>query len=215
MDLSLRQKLSNDFKNWDINVNDMQQSFVLTSKGDDNTNLTPCVIETATRIKELFSDKKMEIKLISYPADSIVVTLKKSHKKYTKMYTSGCFDIFHYGHFNILMRTKEMCDYLVVGVSTDELIFKEKGRAPVIPFNERKRIIEALSFVDEVIPQFDKNKQKVVDVHNIDAISVGEDWKGRFPKTSCNVEYLPYTYSVSSTILKNALKLVEASIYNE
>lgn len=212
MDLSLREKLGNDFQRlWEININDVQESFVLTSKSENNIASTTIIIETVSRIKDLFSNRNIEIKLISNPSDSIVVSLKKSSKKYAKMYTSGCFDIFHYGHLNILKRTKDMCDHLVVGVSTDELILKEKGRVPVIPFNERKRIIEALSFVDEVIPQLDKNKQKVVDEHNIDAISVGEDWKGRFPKTTCEVEYLPYTYSVSSTILKDALKLVEAA----
>jgi glycerol-3-phosphate cytidylyltransferase len=123
------------------------------------------------------------------------------------MYTSGCFDIFHYGHLNILKRSKQMCDFLIVGVSTDELIEKEKGNRPVIPFEERLRVIESISYVDKVIPQVDKNKQRIVDLHNIDAISVGDDWKGRFPKTTCPVEYLPYTKSVSSTILKNTLKL--------
>jgi glycerol-3-phosphate cytidylyltransferase-like family protein len=97
--------------------------------------------------------------------------------------------------------------FLIVGVSTDELIEKEKGNRPVIPFEERLRVIESISYVDKVIPQVDKNKQRIVDLHNIDAISVGDDWKGRFPKTTCPVEYLPYTKSVSSTILKNTLKL--------
>ncbi|MBT8259775.1 MAG: adenylyltransferase/cytidyltransferase family protein [Bacteroidia bacterium] len=123
------------------------------------------------------------------------------------MYTSGCFDIFHYGHLNILKRSKEICDYLIVGVSTDELIEKEKGMRPVIPYKERLNVVKAIKYVDEVIPQIDKNKQRVVDEYKIDAISVGDDWKGRFPKTTCHVEYFPYTASVSSTILKDTLKL--------
>lgn len=129
-------------------------------------------------------------------------------KKYSRMYTSGSFDIFHYGHLNILKRTKELCDHLVVGVSTDELITKAKGRPPVIPFNERIAVIEALDFVDEVIPQLDKNKQKIVDEYFIDAISVGDDWKGTYPEVSCEMEYFVYTPNVSSTLLKEKLKLV-------
>lgn len=131
----------------------------------------------------------------------------KDKSKYTRMYTSGCFDIFHYGHLNILARSKELCDYLIVGVSTDELIEKEKGKRPVIPFEERMKVVEAIGLVDEVIAQVDKDKQRIVDEHHIDAISVGSDWKGRYPKVSCAMEYFPYTANVSSTILKNTLQL--------
>lgn len=129
-------------------------------------------------------------------------------KKYSRMYTSGSFDIFHYGHLNILKRTKALCDHLVVGVSTDELITEAKGRPPIIPFHERIAVIEALDCVDEVIPQLDKNKQKIVDEYFIDAISVGDDWKGTYPKVSCEMEYFRYTPNVSSTLLKEKLKLV-------
>ena len=111
------------------------------------------------------------------------------------------------GHLNILERSKALCEYLIVGVSTDELIEKEKGRRPVIPYEERARVLEAISFVDQVIPQVDKDKQKVVDTYRIDAISVGDDWKGRYPKVSCQMEYFPYTKSISSTILKDTLNL--------
>lgn len=135
--------------------------------------------------------------------------ISKNRTPYKRMYTSGCFDIFHYGHLNILKRSKEMCDFLIVGVSTDELIEKEKGKRPVIPFEERFRVIQSIRYVDQVIPQVDKNKQQIVDQYNIDAISVGDDWKGRFPKTTCHVEYLPYTKSVSSTILKNTLQILK------
>lgn len=129
-------------------------------------------------------------------------------KKYSRMYTSGSFDIFHYGHLNILKKTKALCDHLVVGVSTDELITKAKGRPPIIPFHERIAVIEALDCVDEVIPQLDKNKQKIVDEYFIDAISVGDDWKGTYPAVTCEMEYFKYTPNVSSTLLKEKLKLV-------
>nr|WP_218972155.1 adenylyltransferase/cytidyltransferase family protein [Labilibaculum filiforme] len=130
-------------------------------------------------------------------------------KKYRRMYTSGCFDLFHYGHLNILQKSKELCDYLIVGVSTDELILKTKGQKPVIPYEERAKIISSIKYVDEVIPQNDKDKQKVVDEHSIDAISVGDDWRGKYPPVTCEMEYFSYTESVSSTILKDTLKLIK------
>ncbi len=132
-------------------------------------------------------------------------------KKYKRMYTSGCFDLLHYGHLNILKLSKELCDHLIVGVSTDELILKSKGRKPVIPFEERLNIVSAIKYVDEVIPQVDKNKQNIVDQYQIDAISVGSDWKGKYPPVTCDMVYFDYTPNVSSTILKKALNLLEES----
>lgn len=130
-----------------------------------------------------------------------------SSKKYNRMYTSGCFDIFHQGHLNIIKKTKELCDHLVVGVSTDELIIQSKGRPPLIPFEERISLLEANRYVDEVIPQTDKNKQAIVEQHNIDAISVGSDWKGKYPTVSCDMVYFDYTPNVSSTVLKKKLNI--------
>jgi|SRR6056297_558720 len=146
-------------------------------------------------------------KWIFYLENDKFVAEIKEKSKYTRMYTSGCFDIFHFGHLNILAKSKELCDYLIVGVSTDELILKEKGKLPVIPFEERMKVVQAIGLVDEVIPQTDKDKQRIVDTHRIDAISVGDDWKGRYPKVTCAMEYFPYTANVSSTILKQTLQL--------
>lgn len=129
-------------------------------------------------------------------------------KKYRRLFTSGCFDIFHHGHLNILKRSKALCDHLIVGVSTDDLIIKSKGRPPIIPYEERVSIIQALDLVDEVIPQVDKNKQNIVDKYKVDAISVGDDWKGRYPPVTCEMEYFEYTPTVSSTILKEKLGLL-------
>ena len=100
-----------------------------------------------------------------------------------------------------------MINQLIVGVSTDELILQEKGKLPVIPFKERVKIIESIKYVDLVVPQINKNKQEAIDKYTIDAISVGDDWKGRYPETSCPVEYFSYTPSVSSTILKDLLSI--------
>ena len=98
----------------------------------------------------------------------------------------------------------------MVGVSTDELIISEKGKPPVIPFEERVAMVQSITGVDEVVPQVDKNKQRIVDENGIDAISVGSDWKGRYPKVSCNMEYFDYTPSVSSTLIKQRLDLLNS-----
>jgi glycerol-3-phosphate cytidylyltransferase len=127
--------------------------------------------------------------------------------KYGRLYTSGAFDIFHHGHLNIIQRSRELCDYLIVGVSTDELIAKEKGHPPIVPYEERVAMLRAIVGVDEVIPQVDKNKQKIIDSYQIDAISVGSDWKGRYPAVSCAMEYFDYTPSISSTIIKQKLDM--------
>jgi glycerol-3-phosphate cytidylyltransferase len=161
-----------------------------------------------------------DVKLDHILAQELLVTLKADFasisaqnsplaKKYHRMYTSGCFDIFHQGHLNILKKTKELCDYLIVGVSTDDVILHSKGRPPIIPFDERITILESNRYVDEVIPQIDKNKQKVVDEYNIDAISVGSDWKGKYPSVSCDMVYFDYTPNVSSTVLKQKLGITK------
>jgi len=131
----------------------------------------------------------------------------ESQKQYKRIYTSGSFDIFHQGHLNIIQKSKALCERLIVGVSTDEVILKAKGKLPIIPFKERLSILEANRYIDEVIPQVDKNKQKVVDEYQIDAISVGSDWKGKYPKVSCDMIYFDYTPNVSSTVLKQKLNI--------
>lgn len=126
-------------------------------------------------------------------------------KKYKFVYTTGAFDPFHFGHLNIIRKAKELGDYLIVGVSTDELIEKAKNRKPFMPLNQRMEIISEMKCVDMVIPQIDKNKQYIVDKYKIDAIVVGSDWKGKYPKTSCEIIYIEYTKEISSTIIRNKL----------
>ncbi|MCK0158740.1 adenylyltransferase/cytidyltransferase family protein [Cellulophaga sp. F20128] len=199
--------LSSEYPNWNFNLNPNDKVKLLI---DSKFKLEADLIEMLAIIKKIsafFYDTSNVIRIEKNGGYRIEVMVEKKASKYKKMYTSGCFDIFHYGHLNILKKSKELCDHLVVGVSTDELIKKEKGRLPVIPFYERMNVVKAISYVDEVIPQVDKNKQRVVDEHQIDAISVGDDWKGRFPKTTCPIEYFAYTANVSSTILKNTLQL--------
>jgi glycerol-3-phosphate cytidylyltransferase len=129
-------------------------------------------------------------------------------KQFKRMYTSGCFDIFHQGHLNIIKKTKSLCDYLIVGVSTDDLIIQSKGRPPLIPFEERISIVEANVYVNEVIPQVSKDKQAIVDQYRINAISVGSDWKGKYPPVNCEMVYFDYTPNVSSSVLKQKQQLL-------
>ena len=93
-------------------------------------------------------------------------------------YTTGVYDMFHIGHLNILRRAKEQCDYLIVGVSTDELVQHEKNKTPIISFEERCSIVEAIRYVDEVVPQFDKNKLGAWEKYKFNKMFVGSDWKG-------------------------------------
>lgn len=140
-------------------------------------------------------------------------------KKYKVGYTSGVFDLFHIGHLNILKRAKEQCEYLIVAVSTDELVRSYKNKTPVIPFEERKAIVEAIEYVDEVVPQIDRDKNAAYDRYKFDAMFVGDDWKGNsvfeevdsyMRKNGASVEYLPYTKNVSSTLLTEVLNKIYA-----
>lgn len=135
-------------------------------------------------------------------------------KKYKIGYTAGVFDMFHIGHLNILKRAKEMCDYLVVGVTTDELSQKKKNKLPIIPYSERAEIVASIKYTDKVIPQNDSNKLKARNIINFDVIFVGDDWKNtetwnnyecEFKKIGVDVVYFPYTNDTSSTILREKL----------
>ena len=137
-----------------------------------------------------------------------------SEKKYKIGYTTGVFDMFHIGHLNILKRAKEQCDYLVVGVTTDELCMKRKNKLPIICEAERVEIVESIKYVDKVVLQYDMDKIKPVIEHNVDAVFVGSDWKGtaawneyekEFAKVGCTVVYLDHTDGISSTILRERL----------
>ena len=135
-------------------------------------------------------------------------------KKYKVGYTTGVFDMFHIGHLNILRRAKEQCEYLIVGVSTDELVQMYKNKTPIIPFEERKQIIEAIKYVDEVVPQVDRDKLKAQEKIKFDVMFVGDDWKGKplfvevekeLRNRGVDLVYFPYTKSISSTILRGKI----------
>ncbi|MFD2167941.1 adenylyltransferase/cytidyltransferase family protein [Thalassotalea euphylliae] len=129
-------------------------------------------------------------------------------------YTTGVFDMFHIGHLNVLKRAKLECDYLIVGVTSDELSMKAKNKQPIIPFAERMEIVEAIKFVDEVVPQTSYDKMEAWNNLKFDRMFVGDDWKGtekwnkieeEFGKVGVEILYFPYTTHTSSTILRKAL----------
>lgn len=139
-------------------------------------------------------------------------------KKYKRGYTTGVYDMFHIGHLNILERAKEQCEFLMVGVTTDELCFKRKGKYPIINQDERIKIVSAIKYVDNAIFQTDMDKIKPIIENKIDVVFVGSDWEGtpqwieyekQFKSVGCNVVYLPHTDGISSTILREKINNVE------
>ena len=135
-------------------------------------------------------------------------------KKYKIGYTAGVYDMFHIGHLNLLKKAKEQCDYLIVAVSTDELVQKEKNKTPIIPFEERAEIVNAIEYVDEVVPQVNKDKFGAWEKYKFNAMFVGDDWKGKpifqeaekkLSKVNVDVVYFPYTKHISSTILREKI----------
>ena len=99
-------------------------------------------------------------------------------KKYKVGYTTGVYDMFHVGHLNILKRAKEQCDFLIVGVSTDENVLQYKHKTPVVPYEQRKEIVAAIRYVDQVVPQENMDKFAAWEKYHFDAIFHGDDWKG-------------------------------------
>ena len=137
-----------------------------------------------------------------------------SEKKYKVGYTTGVYDMFHIGHLNILKKAKERCDYLIVGVSTDEVVESYKHRAPIIPFEERIAIIRELRCVDQAVTQVSMDKMEAWKKYHFDALFHGSDWKGsdmynnmieQFSKVGVDVVFLPHTEGVSSTLLSEVL----------
>lgn len=124
-----------------------------------------------------------------------------------KIITYGTFDLLHPGHVNILRRAKDLGDYLIVAVSSDEFNAL-KGKKSYYTYEERRHILDAIKYVDEVIPEHNW-EQKVQDVqkHEIDVFVMGDDWKGEFDFLSefCDVVYLPRTEGISTTKIKKDL----------
>jgi len=140
-------------------------------------------------------------------------------KKKIVGYTTGVFDMFHIGHLHLIKKAKRHCDYLIVGISSDDLVERYKGKIPIIPFEHRFEIISSLSYVDEVVVQ--SNRDKMQQYYDIayDWMFVGDDWKGtdlfndvekKLEKYGASIIYFKYTKNISSTKFTNILQ----NIYN-
>ena len=137
-----------------------------------------------------------------------------NNKRYKIGYTTGVYDMFHIGHLNILRRAKGLCDYLVVGVTTDELCYKRKHKYPIICETERLEIVQAIRYVDQAIFQTNMDKVSAAQRLGADVVFVGSDWKNtpswlayekELKKINCDVIYLDHTDGISSSILRKKL----------
>lgn len=133
-------------------------------------------------------------------------------------YTTGVFDLFHVGHLRILKKAREQCDFLIVGVSTDELVKSYKSKTPVIPHSDRVEIISAIHWVDQVVAQTHRDKALAHEELGFDVMFVGDDWKGKpvFQKAEetlksrgVDIVYFPYTKHVSSSTLTHVLESLQ------
>ncbi len=130
-------------------------------------------------------------------------------------YTQGTFDMFHIGHLNLLMHAREKCDYLIVGVNSDELVQEYKGKTPIISEEDRMAIVGSMRYVDKVVLSRTLDKLVALQKYHFDRIFIGDDWKGNSRWAATGVEmkehgaeliYLPHTDNISSTMLRNAVK---------
>ena len=127
-----------------------------------------------------------------------------------RVITYGTFDLLHYGNINLLRRAKQLGDYLIVCLSTDEFNGKEKHKETYFGYNERKQLLEAIRYVDLVIPEESwEQKENDIDKYEIDIFVMGDDWEGKFDllKQKCEVVYLPRTEEISTTKIKTDLQI--------
>ena len=125
-----------------------------------------------------------------------------------RVITYGTFDLLHYGHINLLRRAKQYGDYLIVALSTDEFNWNEKQKKCYFSYEKRKQLLEAIRYVDLVIPEENwEQKRTVVKEYHVDTFVMGDDWEGKFDflKDLCQVVYLPRTPEISTTQIKKDL----------
>lgn len=129
-------------------------------------------------------------------------------------FTAGAFDMFHVGHLNLIKNARARCDYLIVGINTDELISSYKNKKVVVPLEERLQIVESIKYVDEVVAVDTLDKEIMWNRKKFDLLFIGDDWKGseRWNTTEevmkehgVEVVYLPYTRGTTSTLLREKL----------
>lgn len=135
-------------------------------------------------------------------------------KKYKIGYTAGTFDMFHVGHLNLIRQAKEYCDYLIVGVHSDEWVVECKKRPTVISYEDRAAIVGSVRYVDEVVKNETLSKLGAWEKHHFDVIFIGDDWKGsalwnkmeaEMKTVGCDTVYIPYTKGVSTTQIREKL----------
>lgn len=120
--------------------------------------------------------------------------------------TYGTFDVLHYGHIELLRRSKEICDYLIVGLSTDEFNLL-KGKQSFFNYNKRKEFLESIKYVDKIIPETCwEQKSSDIKKYHVDVFVIGDDWNGKFNELNCEVVYLPRTQLISSSKIKEVLE---------
>lgn len=136
-------------------------------------------------------------------------------KKYKIGYTTGVFDLFHIGHLNIIRQAKEQCEYLIVGVSTDDLVEKYKHKKPIIPYDERAAIVAAIRYVDEVVPQKTMDKLEAWKRLGFEVMFHGDDWKGskmydevqkQFSEHGVDLVFLKHTDGTSTTLIEEKVR---------
>lgn len=148
--------------------------------------------------------------------------------KKIKVFTSGSFDLFHIGHLNILEKSAALGDELIVGVSTDELIEHYKGMKPIVPFEQRFRIVSALKCVTKVVKQVKLTEIAQLQQEGIDIVTIGDDWEDKYleglewmkTQPDKQVVYFPYTPGVSTTSIKKNIidrtnQIVETALQRE
>lgn len=133
-------------------------------------------------------------------------------------YTTGVFDMFHQGHLNILTKAREHCDYLIVGVTTDELCYRRKGHYPKMNYDERVKMLSVLNLADSIVPQAEMNKFDACKKYGVKMLFVGDDWKGtevwdqyirELNEINVQVEFIPYTRKICSSYLKKEYRAYE------
>lgn len=136
-------------------------------------------------------------------------------------YTTGVYDLFHVGHLNLLRKAKEQCDYLIVGVTVDELVAYKHKKA-VIPFEERLEIVSAIKYVDQAVPQTSMDKMAAWEEFHFHKMFVGDDWKNtpkwdkfeeEFKQVGVEIVYFPYTKGISSTLINSTLRKLRNDEY--
>jgi|SRR5690554_3904753 len=126
-----------------------------------------------------------------------------------RIITYGTFDLLHYGHINLLRRAKMLGDYLIVALSTDEFNWDSKQKKCFFEYEKRKQLLEAIRYVDLVIPEKDwKQKTSDVQLYQVDTFVIGDDWQGKFDflKDYCDVIYLDRTPEISTTMIKSEIQ---------